>query len=136
MAPSTLLAAALRGLAPKPAPTVQVEHIAPIRASVRDAVELVLSVLPERDPISFRRLVVDAPTQIEAVGRFLAVLELYKQGVVDLEQFDAFGDLRVRRLREGETALDPASLAEWDEPTEDRPNRPHGRRQTVASEPE
>src|SRR5262249_27986711 len=116
VAPSTLLAAALRGLAPKPAPVVQVQHIAPLRARGRAAAEGVLSVLPERDAISFRRLVADAPTQIEAIVRFLAVLELYKQGVVDLEQFDAFGDLRIRRLREGETALDAASLAEWDEP--------------------
>ena len=76
VAPSTLLAAALRGLAPRPAPVVQVEHIAPIRASVRDAVEVVLSALPERDAISFRRLVAEAPTQIEAIVRFLAVLEL------------------------------------------------------------
>ena len=116
MAPSTLLAAALRGLAPKPALAIPVEHIAPIWASVREAVEGVLSVLPEREPLSFRQLVADAPTQLEAIVRFLAILELYKQGVVDLEQFDTFGDLRVRRLREGETALDAASLAEWDEP--------------------
>ena len=136
VAPSTLLAAALRGLAPKPIPTVQVEHIAPIRASVRDAVEVVLSVLPERDPVSFRGLVADAPTQIEAIVRFLAVLELYKQGVVDLEQFDTFGDLRVRRLREGETALDAVSLAEWDEPTADVPDRPHDEREAVTSEHE
>jgi segregation and condensation protein A len=136
VAPSTLLAAALRGLAPKPAPVVQVEHIAPIRASVRDAVETVLSVLPERDPVTFRRIVADAPTQIEAIVRFLAVLELYKQGVVDLEQFDTFGDLLVRRLLEGETALDTARLAEWDEPADDQPERARDERQTVTSEPE
>jgi segregation and condensation protein A len=136
VAPSTLLAAALRGLTPKPAPVVQVEHIAPIRASVRDAVETVLSVLPERDPVTFRRIVADAPTQIEAIVRFLAVLELYKQGVVDLEQFDTFGDLLVRRLLEGETALDTASLAEWDEPADDQPERARDERQTVTSEPE
>jgi segregation and condensation protein A len=131
-----LLAAALRALAAKPAPVVQVEHIAPIRASVRDAVEVVLSALPERDAISFRRLVADAPTQIEAIVRFLAVLELYKQGVVDLEQLDTFGDLRVRRLLEGETALDAASLAEWDEPVAEQPDEADDERQTVPSEPE
>jgi segregation and condensation protein A len=135
VAPSTLLAAALRGLAPKPAPTVQVEHIAPIRASVRDAVEVVLSVLPERDAVSFRQLVADAPTQLEAIVRFLAVLELYKQGVVDLEQFDTFGDLRVRRLLEGETALDAASLAEWDDADEADEESEAGR-EPVGSEPE
>ena len=68
--------------------------------------------------------------------RFLAVLELYKQGVVDLEQFDTFGDLRVRRLHEGETALDAASLAEWDEADEEQPDPAHDQRQTVTSEPE
>ncbi len=99
---------------------------------MRDAVEVVLAVLPERDPLSFRQLVADAPTQLEAIVRFLAILELYKQGVVDLEQFDTFGDLRVRRLREGETALDAASLAEWDEPD----GAPEDARETVASEPE
>ena len=132
VAPSTLLAAALRGLAAKPALAIPVEHIAPIRASVREAVEVVLSVLPEREPLSFRQLVADAPTQLEAIVRFLAILELYKQGVVDLEQFDTFGDLRIRRLHEGETALDAASLAEWDEPE----SAPESGRETVGSEPE
>jgi segregation and condensation protein A len=136
VAPSTLLAAALRGLAPKSAPAIQVDHIAPIRASVRDAVEVVLSVLPERNALSFRQLVADAPTQLEAIVRFLAVLELYKQGVVDLEQFDTFGDLRVRRLREGEAALDVASLAEWDEPESGRTAEQGAERETVATEPE
>jgi segregation and condensation protein A len=136
VAPSTLLAAALRGLAPKPALAIPVEHIAPIRASVREAVDLVLSVLPEREPLSFRQLVAGAPTQIEAIVRFLAILELYKQGVVDLEQFDTFGDLRIRRLREGETALDAASLAEWDEPENASESAPESGRETVGSEPE
>jgi segregation and condensation protein A len=136
VAPSTLLAAALRGLAPKPALEIQVDHIAPIRASVRDAVEVVLSVLPERDSVSFRQLVADAPNQLEAIVRFLAILELYKQGVVDLEQFDTFGDLRVRRLHERETALDAASLAEWDEPESDRAGEPEAERETVPTEPE
>jgi segregation and condensation protein A len=130
VAPSRLLAAALRGLAPKPAPAIEVDHIAPIRVSVRDAVEVVLGVLPDREPVGFRHLVADAPNRLEAIVRFLAVLELYKQGVVDLEQFETFGELRVRRLREGETALDAASLAEWDEPAGE------SERETVGSESE
>jgi segregation and condensation protein A len=115
VAPSRLLAVVLRALAAKPQPTIEVEHIAPIRASVRDAVETVLAALPPRDSMTFRQLVADAPTQLETIVRFLAVLELYKQGVIDLEQFDNFAELRVRRLREGETALDATSLAEWDD---------------------
>jgi segregation and condensation protein A len=115
VAPSRLLAVVMRALAAKPEPRIEVEHIAPIRASVRDAVQTVLAALPQVDPVTFRHLVADAPNRLETIVRFLAVLELYKQGVIDLEQFDTFGELRVRRLHEGETALDATSLAEWDE---------------------
>jgi segregation and condensation protein A len=119
VAPSRLLAVVMRALAAKPEPTVEVDHIAPIRASVRDAVQTVLGALPSRDPITFRELAADAPDRLETIVRFLAVLELYKQGVVDLEQFGTFSELRVRRLREGETVLDATSLAEWDDEAAD-----------------
>jgi segregation and condensation protein A len=112
----------MRALAAKPEPIVEVEHIAPIRASVRDAVETLLAALPRRDPVTFRQLVADSPTRLETIVRFLAVLELYKQGVVDLEQFDTFGELTVRRLRGGKSSLDATSLDEW----EDEPRDPAG----------
>ena len=41
------------------------------------------------------------------------MLELYKQGMVDLTQFTNFGELMVRRLQDGETALDLASLDDF-----------------------
>src|SRR5712691_7120199 len=50
------LAAARRGLAPKPAEEVETTHIAPIRASVRDAIDTVLALLPERGSVQFREL--------------------------------------------------------------------------------
>jgi segregation and condensation protein A len=120
VSPSSLLAAALRGLAPRPEPVVSVDHIAPIRASVREAVEWMLTRLPERERVSFRALVRDAGSKLEAIVRFLAVLELFKQGVVEIEQFTNFGDLQLRRLAEGESALDASSLAEWDEDAVER----------------
>jgi segregation and condensation protein A len=134
VAPSTLLAAAMRALAARPELVIEVDHIAPIRVSVRDAVETVLHALPQHEPVTFRELVADAPTRLETIVRFLAVLELYKQGVVDLEQFDTFGDLLVRRLREGETALDATSLAEWDDAAAG--TEPGPEHEAVSSEPE
>jgi segregation and condensation protein A len=113
--PNALRAAALRVLAARPSPVVDTEHIAPVRASVRDAVDTVLSLLPDTEPMSFRALVAGVATRLEFVVRFLAVLELYKQGIVDLVQFDNFGELLVRRLRPGETVLDLAGLDEWDD---------------------
>jgi segregation and condensation protein A len=115
-----LLAAARKALAPKEPPPqdVRTDHVAPIRASVRDAIETVLALLPERGAVHFRELTFGVTVKLEVIVRFLAVLELFKQGVVDLEQVETFGDLTVRPLAEGErVALDLASLEEWgDEP--------------------
>ncbi len=109
-----LVAAARRGLEPKPSEEVRTDHVAPIRASVRDAIETVLALLPERGAVGFRELVYGVQEKLEVIVRFLAVLELFKQGVVDLEQPDTFAELVVRPLAEGErVALDLASLEEW-----------------------
>lgn len=121
VAPSRFLAAAMRALTPNPPPVVSVEHIAPIRISVREAAEWLLAQLPENERLNFRLFVESAPSRLDAIVRFLAVLELYKQGVVDIEQFVTFGDLQLRRLAEGETALDTASLSEWDDDVDQLP---------------
>jgi segregation and condensation protein A len=107
-------------LAAKPTPVVDTEHVAPVRASVRDAVETVLRLLPDAEPMSFRSLVAGVPHRLEFVVRFLAVLELYKQGVVDLVQFTNFGDLVIRRLRAGESVADLGAfdLDEWEPPSD------------------
>jgi len=111
-----LRAAALRVLSARPDPVVDTDHVAPVRASVRDAVETVLRLLPEAEPMSFRALVAGVPHRLEVIVRFLAVLELYKQGFVDVLQFSNFGELLVRRLAEGESALDLAGIDDWDTP--------------------
>ncbi len=115
--PEIVAAAALRGLAPRPEPVVHTDHVAPVRASVRDAIETVLALLPSTGRVRFRDLVSGVSERLEVIVRFLACLELYKQGVVDLEQADTFADLVVRPLEDGERAsVDlAAALDEWDE---------------------
>ncbi|HWS44478.1 MAG TPA: segregation/condensation protein A [Acidimicrobiia bacterium] len=108
--------AARRALAPKPAEVheVRTDHVAPIRASVRDAIETVLALLPEHGAVTLRELTYGVREKLEVIVRFLAVLELFKQGVVDLDQIGNFGELRVRPLAPGErVALDLSSLEEW-----------------------
>jgi segregation and condensation protein A len=124
--PGALRAAALRVLSATPEAVVETDHIAPVRASVRDAIDTVLALVPEREPVSFRVLVANAASRLDVVVRFLAVLELYKQGFVDLSQLESFGELLVRRLRPGESAPDVISLDEWDdEPAEPDPAPAH-----------
>jgi segregation and condensation protein A len=93
--PVSLREAFLRATAPKPVPRVDFEHVAPVRASVTDAVEELLDELPRLARVSFRRLTGDLVETLEVVVRFLAVLELFKQGLVDLEQASRFGELTI-----------------------------------------
>jgi segregation and condensation protein A len=34
--------------------------------------------------------------RLEIIVRFLAILEMYKQGFIELDQFDRFGDITVQ----------------------------------------
>jgi segregation and condensation protein A len=93
--PDGLRAALLRALTPKPIMRVDLDHVAPIRISVADAVVELLDELPRTGRITFRRLTSDLAERLEIIVRFLAVLELFKQGLVDLEQVETFGDLTI-----------------------------------------
>ena len=72
--------------------------------SVADAVAELVDELPRVGRITFRRLTAGLVERLEVIVRFLAVLELFKQGLVDLDQADAFGDIEMRWL--GEDGLD------------------------------
>ena len=74
---------------------VDTDTIAPIRISVADAVAELVDELPRSGTVTFRHLTRSLSDRIEIVVWFLAVLELYKQGVVELDQLDSFGDIHV-----------------------------------------
>jgi segregation and condensation protein A len=93
--PPDLKAAFLRAVAPKPVPRVDVTHLHMVQANVSDAVVELLDELPRVGRMSFRALTQSLVERLEVVVRFLAILELYKQGLVDIEQTYAFGDLEV-----------------------------------------
>lgn len=93
--PEDLRRAFLSAVAPKPAPRVDLEHVAPIRASVTDALAELVDELPRVGRISFRALTGGLVERLEVVVRFLAVLELFKSGLVDLDQAQRFGDIEI-----------------------------------------
>jgi segregation and condensation protein A len=93
--PDQLAAAFGRASTPKPLPTVDLDHVAPIRASVADAVADLVTRLPRTGPTSFRQLAVGMTAQLDVIVMFLAILELFKQGLVDIEQAERFGSLSV-----------------------------------------
>ncbi len=90
-----LRAAYIRAMTPKPKPSVTLDHVTDVRVSVSDAMEELLDELPRVGRIGFRDLTASLVERIEVVVRFLAVLELFKQGLVDLDQPRAFGDIEI-----------------------------------------
>jgi segregation and condensation protein A len=112
--PKRLHSAFLRATTPKPTPRIDLFHVAPIRASVADAVEELLDELPRAGRITFARLTTGLVERLEVIVRFLAVLELFKQGFVDLEQHDVAG--RVGEIEITWLGADAsAAMAEMDE---------------------
>ena len=88
-------AAYLRAVTPKPVERIDLFHVAPIRASVADAVDELVDELPRVGRISFRRLTSGLVERLEVIVRFLALLELFKQGVIELNQDEQFGEIDV-----------------------------------------
>ena len=95
VAPADVRRAYLRAVTPKAAVHIDLQHVAPIRASVADAVVELLEELPLVGRILFRALTGDLVDRLAVVVRFLAILELFKQGFVDLDQPRSFGDIEI-----------------------------------------
>ena len=88
-----LASAAIRALTPRPEPVVDLFHVSIVRVTV--AVAELAEELPDLGRVPFRRLVEGLVERVEVIVRFLAVLELYKQGLVELDQFERFGDIEI-----------------------------------------
>jgi segregation and condensation protein A len=88
-------AAYIRAMTPKPTLKLDLFHVSMVRASVTEAVEELLDELPRAGRINFRELTASLVERLEVVVRFLAVLELYKQGLVDIEQPTNFGEIEI-----------------------------------------
>jgi segregation and condensation protein A len=94
--PADIHAAWLRVSAPAPPPPrVVLDHVAPIRVTMEDAVNDLMSRLPGAGQLTFRTLTEGLADRIEVIMRFLALLELYKQGLIEIGQAVTFGDLEV-----------------------------------------
>ncbi|MFC9425218.1 segregation and condensation protein A [Streptomyces sp. NPDC056987] len=90
---------AVKAMQPKPRPRVYVDHIHAPLVSVREQAGIVVALLRERGGMSFRELTADAEGAdgtLTVVARFLALLDLYRERVVALEQDEALGPLMVR----------------------------------------
>jgi segregation and condensation protein A len=82
-------------LAPRPVPVVPTEHIHAPRTSVREQAGIIAGRLRTLGRATFRQLTSDCAGTYEVVARFLALLDLYRDGNVSFEQLVPLGDLYV-----------------------------------------
>ncbi|MEH0422191.1 segregation and condensation protein A [Streptomyces sp. B21-083] len=108
---------AVKAMQPRPRPQVYVDHIHAPLVSVQEQAQIVVARLRELGEATFQDLVEDTDDTLTVVARFLALLELYREKVVVLDQETALGELVVRWTG-GEGDREPTVTDEFDRPPE------------------
>jgi len=104
--PDQFAAMAASALAPKPVEEVGLGHIHVQRVSVREQAAIIVERLRRVGTTTFRALIQDCDTTLVVVGRFLALLELYREQAVLFEQISPLGDLTIRWVGQNEGDID------------------------------
>ena len=93
--PERLAELAVKAMTPKVPPMVAIGHIHMVRVSVREHAAILHEKLMRLRTATFRALCADCGSTLEVVARFLALLELYREGLVSFDQTTALGELIV-----------------------------------------
>jgi segregation and condensation protein A len=96
LGPQQFAALAARALTPRPPPVVSVAHLHAPAVSVREQAGIMTERLRRSGMATFRSLTADCAVTVEIVARFLALLEMFRDGQVAFEQLTPLGDLLVR----------------------------------------
>jgi segregation and condensation protein A len=96
ISPEQLARIAAEALRPKPPPVVSIAHVHTARVSVREHAMILRERLSRTGRSTFRALTHDCEHTVEMVARFLALLELYREGAVAFDQVAPLGELWVR----------------------------------------
>jgi segregation and condensation protein A len=107
-------ALAAKAMEPKPIPELSLQHIHAPRVSVREQAALVVERLRRAGTMTFRALCGDSPDTLTTVARFLALLELFREGAVGFDQVSPLGELTVRWTGTAQGAVEIDD--EFDEP--------------------
>ena len=95
--PAELAALAAKAEMPRAAaPGVDISHLHAPAVSVREQAAVLVDRLRHGTAMSFRALTADADATIVVVARFLALLELFREGAVAFDQVTPLGELTVR----------------------------------------
>ena len=96
LGPQQFAELAARALTPRPPAVVSVAHLHSPTVSVPEQAAILRDRLRRSGAATFRSLTADCTATVEIVARFLALLELFRDGCIAFEQVTALGDLLVR----------------------------------------
>ena len=88
-------AIANRVLTPKTSPIFSIDHLHQPTVSVAEQASKMVEQLRRAGRMTFRGLTADAENTLVVIARFLALLELYKEGVIRFEQMISLGELQI-----------------------------------------
>ncbi|MBA2465384.1 MAG: segregation/condensation protein A [Nocardioidaceae bacterium] len=125
-------ALAARAMAPKPVLELSLAHLHAPNVSVKEQAAVVVERLRRQGTMTFRALAGDAPDMLTKVARFLALLELFREGAVGFEQVTPLGELTVRWVgsSDGEVEItdefDGQAAGDTESPAPPEPSGPSG----------
>jgi segregation and condensation protein A len=132
LGPDQFAALAAKALTPRPEPLLGLDHLHAPTVSVREQAAVMVDRLRRQRSTTFRALSADSPDTQTTVARFLALLELFREGVVAFEQAAALGELHVRWTGTDDEDLDDVVGEQFDEGdspategTDDTAREPH-----------
>jgi segregation and condensation protein A len=106
LGPQEFALLAAQALTPKPVPTVGFDHMHVAHVSVREQAAIMVVLLRRARSCTFRALTADCEGTLVVVARFLALLELYRDGAVTFEQVSPLGELHVRWIGSDDGEID------------------------------
>jgi segregation and condensation protein A len=112
---------AATALEPKPEPVLALAHLHAPAVSVREQATLVVGRLRGSGTLTFRALAADAPDTMTRVARFLALLELFREGAVAFDQITPLGELSIRWTGTEETEVEITDEFDGAPPPDDVP---------------
>ncbi|WP_375003444.1 segregation and condensation protein A [Aeromicrobium sp. CTD01-1L150] len=132
--PQELAQLAAKALEPKPEPILSLAHLHAPAVSVREQGHLIVDRLRRDRSTTFRALTADADL-MTTVARFLALLELFREGVISFDQASPLADLHLRWTGTDEGDIDVGE--EFDEPNvPDEPSLPDEEPTPIPEDPD
>jgi segregation and condensation protein A len=115
VAPGDLASLALGVFQNRPVFRVSDAHIHTDEVTVTELLSELMETLPRKARVSFRELTATSPSIAHVVACFLALLELFKRELVDLDQARSFGELNVCWIGDTKSEAKPFAIDNYDE---------------------